>query len=755
MSEVHRQHLTCPLCEVMCGLIVEHRDGQVTSIKPNRNDVLSRGHICPKAVALKDLHEDPDRIRQPLQRTAEGWHEISWEAAFDEIERRIGTIRSRYGANALALYAGNPTVHNLGALLTIGQLVRAAQTRNFYSATSVDQLPHMMAAWAMFGHQFLMPVPDIDRTQLFVCIGGNPVASGGSIMGAPGFTRRVEELHARGGRLVVVDPRRTETAEIADDHFAIRPGTDVFLLLALLHELFSSGAARLGHLTERSEGLPALREAVLKFNPTELTARTGLDHDRIVALARDISAEPRALVYGRVGACTQEFGGLTLWLIYCLNALTGHLDAEGGMMFAEPAVDLTRAYGSRGHYGRFRSRVRGLPEFSGELPVAALAEEINTPGDGQVRALLTFAGNPVLSTPNGRQLDDALASLDFMVSVDLYVNETTRHAHIILPPTSPLERPHYDIALSAFAVRNVAKFSPALFQKPSGAWHDNEILTELAERIAMPGPTNAATARLRKNIMRRIGPQRVLDWMLRTGRYGLPDKGAIGLLARLPGMSSLRNLLQGPHRRPQGLSLRALLDSPDGVDLGALEPNLLRRLATSDGRLHLAPQAYLADLTRVHDVLKLPLPALMLIGRRDVRSNNSWLHNSQRLVKGRPRCTLMINPLDAATRGIVDGDAVRLRSRVGEICVVAELTDHVREGVVSLPHGWGHDREGVRLGVARAHAGVSINDLVDDQCVDSLTGNAVLNGTPVELERAVVRAPARSAGAVPSDSAAL
>lgn len=742
MSEVNKQYLTCPLCEVMCGLVVEHRDGQVLSIKPNRNDVLSRGHICPKAVALKDLHEDPDRVRRPLQRTAEGWREISWTAAFDEIERRISKIRAQHGDNALALYAGNPTVHNLGALLTIGNLVRAAQTRNFYSATSVDQLPHMMAAWAMFGHQFLMPVPDIDRTQLFVCIGGNPVASGGSIMGAPGFVRRVEALHARGGRLVVVDPRRTETAEIADDHLAIRPGTDVFLLLALLHEVLSSDAVRLAHLSQHSEGLAALSDAVLGFHPAELAERTGLDHNRIVALAREIVAEPRALVYGRVGACTQEFGGLTLWLIYCLNALTGHLDAEGGMMFAEPAVDLTRAYGSRGHYGRFRSRVRGLAEFSGELPVAALAEEINTPGVGQVRALLTFAGNPVLSTPNGRQLDDALASLDFMVSVDLYVNETSRHAHIILPPTSPLERPHYDIALSSFAVRNVAKFSPALFPKPAGALHDNEILAELAERIAVRRAPGGPGAVLRKKIMRRISPQRTLDWMLKTGRYGLPNAGAISLLSKLPGMAALRDLLQGPHRRPQGLSLQRLLDSPDGVDLGALEPNLLRRVATSDGRIQLAPPLYLADLNRVRESLKSPPPALVLIGRRDVRSNNSWLHNSQRLVKGRVRCTLMINPRDAAPRGIDDGDVVRVRSRVGELAVVAEVTDRVRVGVVSLPHGWGHGRPGVRLGVASAHAGVSINDLVDDQLVDLLTGNAVLNGTPVELSRAETTVPA-------------
>ncbi|HVN41282.1 MAG TPA: molybdopterin-dependent oxidoreductase, partial [Steroidobacteraceae bacterium] len=451
MGERHAQHLTCCICEAMCGIVVEHRDGAVLSIKPNHDDVLSRGHICPKAVALKDLHEDPDRLRRPVRRTASGWEEIGWAEAFAEIEQRVGEIRARHGRDAIALYAGNPTVHNLGAMLSIGRFIRAVGTKNLYSATSVDQLPHMVASWAMLGHQFLVPVPDVDRTQLFVCIGGNPVASGGSLMGAPGFERRIAALHARGGRFVVVDPRRTESALIADEHLAIRPGSDVFFLLALLHHVLDGAHESLGHLAGHLEGLADLRAAVMGFEVERLVARTGLPSERIAALARELLAEPRALVYGRVGACTQEFGGLTVWLINCLNVLTGHFDREGGMMFAEPAVDLTGAYGSRGHYARYRSRVRGLPEFSSELPVAALAEEIETPGDGQVRALITFAGNPVLSTPNGRRLDRALEGLEFMVAVDPYVNETTRHAHLILPPTSPLERSHYDITLSGFA----------------------------------------------------------------------------------------------------------------------------------------------------------------------------------------------------------------------------------------------------------------------------------------------------------------
>jgi len=734
MGEARLHHRTCSICEAMCGIVVEHRDGEILSIKPDREDVLSRGHICPKALALKDLHEDPDRLRQPMRRTATGWKPVSWDEAFAEVERRIGDIRARHGHDAVAIYAGNPTVHNLGAMLAIGDFIRAVRTRNLYSATSVDQLPHMVASYAMFGHQFLLPVPDVDRTQLFVCIGGNPVASGGSIMGAPGFEKRVAALKARGGRFVVVDPRRTESAAIADEYLPIRPGTDVFLLLALLHEIFTSERASLGLLAAHADGLGALRDAVLRFDPTALAARTGLSSERIVRLARELCDEPRALVYGRVGACTQEFGGLVLWLIYCLNAVTSHLDREGGMMFAEPAVDLTRAYGSKGHYGKFRSRVRQLPEFGNELPVAALAEEMLTEGEGRIRALVTFAGNPVLSTPNGRQLDRALAGLEFMVSVDLYLNETTRHAHLILPPTSPLEHGHYDIALSGFAVRNVAKYSPPLFDRPAGARHDHEILGELTLRLGSAPGLARWRAQAKSAIPRLLGPARVLDLMLRTGAYGAEYRGGLKVLASLPGLGALRKQLADPDRRPAGLSVRRLAESKHGVDLGPLRPNLLRRVATRDRRVQLAPPAHVADLERAASALQSPVPSLLLIGRRHVRSNNSWLHNSQRLVKGKPRCTLLIHPDDAAHRGIDDGATVRVRSRVGEVQVRAEVTTDISPGVVSLPHGWGHDRDGIRLAVASRHAGVSINDLVDDQRLDALTGTAVLNGTPVEVE---------------------
>lgn len=733
MSANGVHYRTCSICEAMCGIAIEHRDGQVVSIKPDREDVLSRGHICPKAVALKDIHEDPDRLRRPLRRTDTGWTEVSWDDAFGEVEGRITAVRKRHGQDAVAIYAGNPTVHNLGAMLGIGDFIRAVRTKNLYSATSVDQLPHMVASHLMLGHQFLMPVPDVDRTRLFVCIGGNPVASAGSLMSAPGFEKRVEALRTRGGRFIVVDPRRTESAAIADEYLAIRPGTDVFLLLALLHEILGAGLEDLGHLRAHADGLDDLRRAVLGFDPRQLAERTGIPHERVARLARELVAEPEALVYGRVGACTQEFGGLNLWLIYCLNAVTRHLDRAGGMMFPEPAVDLTRAYGSKGHYGRFHSRVRGLPEFGNELPVATLADEILTPGPGQVRALVTFAGNPVLSTPNGRQLDRALAGLDFMVSIDPYLNETTRHAHLVLPPTSPLEHSHYDIALSGFAVRNVAKHSAALFERPPGALHDHEILGELTLRLGTRPGLDRRKARARGWLARRLGPDGQLDWMLKTGAYGAEYRGWLKWLSAMPGFAAMRTQLASADRKPRGLSLARLRAAPHGIDLGPLEPGLPRRLATPDKRVRLAPPIYLEDLARAHAALQAEPPDLVLVGRRHVRSNNSWLHNSQRLVKGKPRCTLLMHPDDANPRGVADGALVRLRSRVGEVAVAAEVSMDMMPGVVCLPHGWGHDRPGARLSVASQHAGASINDVIDDQRIDALTGTAVLNGTPVEV----------------------
>jgi anaerobic selenocysteine-containing dehydrogenase len=710
----------------MCGVRIEVAHGRVTSIRGDEEDPFSKGHICPKAVALKDLHEDPDRLRQPLRRTASGWEPVSWEAALDEAARRLHETQQKYGRDAVGTYVGNPTVHNTGALIFLPQLLRALRTRNKYSATSVDQLPHMLASYLMFGHQLMVPVPDIDRTAYLLALGANPLASNGSMMTAPDVRNRLRAIQQRGGRLVVVDPRRTETAGIADEHLFIRPGTDALFLFALLHELVKH--PRLERLAAFSEGLEQVRELAREFTPERAAGPTGIPAETIRRIAQEFAQAPTAVCYGRVGTSTQAFGGLCQWLINLINTVSGNLDREGGAMFTLPAFDIVggpKALAvSRGGFARTRSRVRGLPEFSGELPVAALAEELLTGGEGQIRALVTFAGNPVLSTPNGGQLDKGLASLEFMVSVDPYLNETTRHAHLILPPPSPLERGHYDVIFHALAVRNTARYAPALFEPGPGAMHDWQILLELQHRLELLRYGRSLRGELQYQALKRLGPEGILDLGLRAGPYGLRPRG-------------LR----------QGLSLSTLRKQPHGVDLGPLKPCLPGRLRNRERRIHLAPAPFVEDVKRLRETF--PAEAvpvadgeLLLIGRRTLRDNNSWMHNVPMLMKGKPRCTLMMHPEDAKRLGLAEGDEVVVASRVGQVSVPVNVTDEVMRGVVSLPHGYGHGRGGVRLSVAAAHAGASLNDLTDDQRVDLLCGNAAFSGVPVRVTRAAAVSPA-------------
>lgn len=712
-ARVH--HRACHLCEAICGIAIELEGDLITAIRGDPDDPFSRGHICPKAVALKDVHEDPDRIRRPLRRTASGWQEISWNEALAEAAERIHQIQRAHGRHAVAAYVGNPSVHNHGLMLLNQLFLRTLRTRNLYSATSVDQLPHMLASFLMFGHQLLFPVPDVDRTSFFLILGGNPLASNGSMMTAPGIERRLKELLARGGTLVVVDPRRTETAAMATQHLAIRPGTDALLLLAMLDTIFGEGLARPGRLAAFTDGVEEVRRAAAEFTPERASEKAGIPATTIRELARAFARAPTAVAHGRVGLSTQAFGGLCQWLVCVLNVVTGNLDRAGGAMFPLPAADLVSLagrLGQRGSFNRRRSRVRGLPEFGGELPVATLADELETPGDGQPRALVTIAGNPVLSAPNGARLDRALARLDFMLSVDFYVNETTRHAHLILPPTFALERDHYDVVFHLLAVRNTAKFSEALFPKPKDSRHDWEILLELATRIqALRGRRLLAAAT--QAILGWLGPSGIVAWLLRNGPYG-----------------------KGYWPIASGLTLGRLRKAPHGLDLGPLEPGLPVRLRTEGRRIRLAPERLLQDLERLRGVLDEAAHGLVLVGRRDIRSNNSWMHNSERLVKGRDRCTLLMHPDDATARGLANGQRVAIRSRVGEVEVALEVTDAMRAGVVSLPHGFGHGREGVRLSVARAHAGASVNDVNDDALVDALCGTAAFSGVPVEVRAA-------------------
>ncbi len=706
---------TCTLCEAMCGIVIEQRDGAITSIRGDKDDPFSRGHICPKAMGLKDVHEDPDRLRTPLRRDGTSWKAIGWDEAFDEVARRLKAVQRAHGKSAVAVYQGNPTVHNYGSLLFSPIFVRALRTRARFSATSVDQLPHMLAALTMFGHQFLVPIPDLDRTDFLLVLGANPAVSNGSLMTAPGAAARIEAIRARGGRVVLVDPRRSETAKLADTHLFIRPGTDALLLLALLQTIFAEGRERPGAVGSFATGMDTVRACVRDYTPERVAGAVGIDAETIRVLSRDFASAKSAIAYGRVGVCTQDFGGLACWLLNVLNIVTGNLDRAGGVMFTTPAADvvaLTGRGGQGGHFGLWKSRVRGLPEFGGELPVVTLAEEIETPGKGQIRALVTSAGNPVLSTPNGVRLDRALASLDFMVSVDFYLNETTRHAHIILPPTFALEHDHYDLAFHVLAIRDTAKYSPAMTPRPAEARHDWEIFNELTWRMAGEKKLAQIEARLRAKVLARLRPDGLLDILLRIGPHG--DRF-------LPGSRKLR--------------LRSLVEAPHGIDLGALKPCLPRKLQTKDRKVPLAPEIFVRDLKRLASTLDAPAPrgGLQLIGRRELRTNNSWMHNSLRLVKGPKRCTLRMHPRDAAARALPHGARVRVSSRVGAIVVPLEISDEVMPGVVSLPHGWGHDRAGTRLSVAQEHAGESINDLTDELAVDALSGTASFSGVAVEV----------------------
>jgi len=738
------EYRTCHLCEATCGLEL-HLDGRaITLVRGDRDDVFSHGFLCPKGTALKQLEADPDRIRRPLLRDGDSFREVSWDEAFEAIDAGLTPIREQYGPDGLAVYLGNPGAHNLAGLVYSRVLLQAARTKNIYSASTIDQMPKQVSAGLMFGGALTIPVPDVDRTDYLLMLGANPYASNGSLMTAPDMPGRLQALRARGGKLVVVDPRRTKTAEEADEHLPIRPATDALFLFALVQVLFAEDLVDLGDVAAYVDGVEAVGRLAAPFTPEAVGPACGIDSETIRRIARELATAPTAAVYGRIGTCVQEFGTLASWLVDVLNVCTGNLDRPGGAMFTKAATATASGATGKGRgvtFGRRTSRVRGLPEYFGELPVVCLAEEIETPGDGQIRALVTLAGNPAMSGPNSDRVQKALPTLDFMVSVDIYLNETTRHANVILPPEPELARGHYDLALYNLAIRNVANYSPPLVELEPGdvpewrsvlrlagviggqgahvdvdAFDDLVVSGLVGKAVARPGSNveGRDTDELMKALATRRGPERILDLMLRTGPYG-----------------------DGFGADPDGLSLAKLEAHPHGIDFGPLQPRIPEVLRTATGMIELAPEPCTGDVARLQAALERPPAseggALVLVGRRDLRSNNSWMHNLPVLVKGKPRCTIHVHPDDAARLGLGDGVDVRVTSPAGQIVLPAEVTDAVMPGVVSIPHGWGHDVEGTKMATATKNAGANFNILAGSDSFDPLSGNAAFSGIRVEV----------------------
>ena len=736
MADPQTHYRICPLCEACCGLEIKTQADKVISIRGAAQDVFSRGYICPKGVSLKDLHEDPDRLRTPLVKNSAGvFVEASWDAAFAEIERRLLPVLQAHGPDAIGLVVGNPSAHKISLLSYFPRLARAIGTRNVFSASTLDQMPKQLSSGLLFGHWLSIPVPDIERCDYLLILGANPMVSNGSLWTVPDYRGKAKAMRERGGKIVVVDPRRSETAAHADQYLPIKPGGDVFLLLGIAHALFDEGLVELGRLAEHTNGLDEVRAAVLPYAPERMAIGCGIDAGAIRQLARELAAAPRAAVYGRIGTCTQRFGTINSWLVDVINVLTGNLDAPGGVMFPKAAAFAANTAGKPGigkgvTTGRKRSRVSGAPEVFGELPITLLAEEIETTGAGQIRALISMAANPVLSAPNGPRIGRALDGLDFMLSLDIYLNETSRHADVILPGLSPLEDLHFDMAFPQLSFRNHARFSGPVFAKDDGHPEEWETILRLAALIEGKGLSITAQAlddaAIAADVARfagdnapavlaalgdQCGPERLIDLALRSGPYG----DHFG-------------------QKPDGLTLSKVKTADGGIDLGALQPRIPEVLRTPSGRIELAPLLVLADLEYVNAALASPAKGMLLIGRRDVRSGNSWMHNLPILAKGPERCTLLINPLDAARLGLADGSLARLTAGGTALQAPVHLTPDLMPGVVSLPHGWGHDLPGTQLGLAAQRPGVNMNALLNDALRDPLSGNAVLSGVAVEVE---------------------
>jgi anaerobic selenocysteine-containing dehydrogenase len=739
IGEDGRHLYTCPLCEAMCGLEIQVDDGRVAGIRGNRDDTWSRGHICPKGATLGAVHDDPDRIRHPMIKVDGRWEEATWDAAFRRCTELLAPVIEKHGIGAVTCYTGNPLAHSFSLGRYTGVLLGMSGIPLSYSPGTVDQWPKNLSSHLMYGGWWSFPVPDIERTDLLVVMGANPAASQGSLLAAPDVMGIIDGIRKR-GKVIVIDPVRTATAARADEWLPITPGTDAALLLAVAHTLFAENLVALGDLAPHIDGLHRMREAAADWSPERVAAVTGVGAERIRALARELASTERAVVYGRIGLCNQEFGSLASWLVDVINILTDHFDNPGGAMFPRPAAWSVTVQPIPGledgapEFGRYRTRVRGAKEVLGQVPVSCLAEEIATPGEGRIKALITVAGNPVLSAPAGHKLDEVLPTLDAMIAVDLWLNETTRHADVILPGSSPLEQPHHDDLILNFAINSIANYSAPVFVRPDpDAPEEWEILIRLtglctgtpAEDVDvaaiddgffdyMAFTQGLDGAELRRNYASTDltgGPERILDLTLRTGPFG--DRYG---------------------ENPEGLTLEKLKAQPNGVNFGPMVPRVPEVLGTADKKIRLAPQYLLDDLPRLARRLERAPDELVLVSRRHLRSNNSWLHNVAPLMKGRDRCTLLMHTDDATKRSVTTGDRVAVASAGGRIEVPVEVTDEIMPGVVSMPHGWGHGKPGTRMSVANDSPGVNTNILSPPTFIDEPSGNGALNGIPVTVD---------------------
>ncbi len=740
MPDRHTVHRVCPFCEATCGLSITVEDDQIQSVRGDPDDPFSRGFLCPKAVGLKELHHDPDRLTKPMRRTADGWQEISWAEAYEEVGTRLREIRERYGNDAIGTYTGNPVVHDLGALVYRPALQRALASKSLFNSSAIDTLPKIVATGLMFGRHFplAVPVPDIDRTDHLLIIGANPAISHGSLMTMPDAPGRLKAVVARGGVVIVVDPRRTETAKLASEHHFIRPGGDAAFLLAIVHTLFDEDLVTLGEASGLVNGLDEVRALAREFAPEAVADFCGIPAAVIRRLAREHAAAKSAACYGRLGTCVQEFGTLASWGVDLLNILTGNLDRVGGAMFTTPAAPLEAALPKESfEMGRWHSRVSGQPEVEGLIPSSTMAEEMLTPGDGQVRAMILLMTNPLRSAANSAQLERAFAGLDYLVAIDFYINETTRHAHLILPTPAPSEQAGYELGLYLLSVRNVAKWSSPVVPPEPDRPETWQVFSAIAARLL--GLGHLSEQAVDDFVFRQLAGQAVAN----TRWEGLDVEEVFAKVDGGIGPARIVDLLLrvGPHgdgfgRRQGGLTLARLKQVPHGIDLGPLEPDRLAQvIGTASGAIELTPSVVTRDLARLRARIAQRSGEMVLIGRRAMRWSNSFMHNLPALVKGRSdRCTLQVCAVDADAIGLVHGGSARVTSRVGSIVAPVEITDDVMPGVVSLPHGWGHDDPASRLRVANAHPGVNANVLTDDRAYDEASGTAVLFGTPVRVE---------------------